>query len=106
MGRPPGGPKTGGRKKGSLNKATMARELVRLYTSEAIEALRSVCADSSADETARVQAACKLLDLLPSQLLLTKEALSAEISTDGPLHHHADQDRRCDEPSVAGGGVP
>src|SRR5262245_36520652 len=76
-GRPPGGPKTGGRTKGALNKATVAREVARLYTSEAIEALRSVCADSSADETARVQAARMLLDL-SSDLLQTKGALSAQ----------------------------
>jgi len=68
-------PPLSGRKKGALNKATVARQAAQLYTAEAIEVLRSVCADSSADKAARVQAACKLLDLLPSLLLLTKGAL-------------------------------
>ena len=61
--------------KGTPNKITVVRELRRFYTAEAIEALRSVCADSSADEMARVQAPCKLIDLLPSELLRTKGVL-------------------------------
>jgi hypothetical protein len=64
---PPPGTRFGGRQKGTLNKATVARQAAEAYASEAIEALRSVCVDSSADRTARIQAACKLLDLLPSQ---------------------------------------
>jgi hypothetical protein len=76
-----GGKRPGsGRKKGALNKGTVARQAAQLYTAEAIEVLRSVCADSSAGETARVQAACKLLDLLPSLLLLTKGALPEHCS--------------------------
>ena len=74
-GRKPGSPKFGGRQKGTPNKITIVRELHRFHTAVAIEALRSVCADTSADEMARVQAACKLLDLLPSELLRTKGAL-------------------------------
>jgi hypothetical protein len=71
-GRKPGSPKFGGRQKGTPNKVTIVREIHRFHTAEAIEALRSVCVDSSADEIARVQAACKLIDLLPSELLRTK----------------------------------
>ena len=74
-GRKPGCPKFGGRQKGTPNKITIVRELHRFHTAVAIEALRSVCADTSADEMARVQAACKLIDLLPSELLRTKGAL-------------------------------
>ena len=74
-GRKPGSPKFGGRQKGTPNKITIVRELHRFHTAEAIEALRSVCADSSADDMARVQAACKLIDLLPSELLRTKGVL-------------------------------
>jgi hypothetical protein len=81
-----GGKRPGaGRKKGSPNKATIARQIAQFYTSEAIEVLRSVCADSTAGEMARVQAACKLLDLLPSQLLQTKGALPEHCS-----HQHLD----------------
>ena len=79
----PRGPKPGvrhgGRKAGTPNKITIVREIHRFHTAEAIEALRSVCANrcanSSADEMARVQAACKLIDLLPSELLRTKGVL-------------------------------
>ena len=67
--------KTGGRKKGTRNKITIVREIHRFHTAEAIEALRSVCADTRADHMARVQAACKLIDLLPSELLRTKGVL-------------------------------
>ena len=74
-GRKPGSPKFGGRQKGTPNKITIVREIHRFYTAEAIEALRSVCVDNSADEMARVQAACKLIDLLPSELLRTKGVL-------------------------------
>jgi hypothetical protein len=71
-----GGKRPGsGRKKGTPNKITIVREIHRFHTAEAIEALRSVCVDSSADEMARVQAACKLIDLLPSELLRTKGVL-------------------------------
>ena len=71
-----GGKRPGsGRKKGTPNKITIVREIRRFHTAEAIEALRSVCVDSSADEMARVQAACKLIDLLPSELLRTKGVL-------------------------------
>ena len=67
-----GGKRPGsGRKKGTPNKSTVLREIHRFHTAEAIEALRSVCVDSSPDEMARVQAACKLIDLLR-----TKGALS------------------------------
>jgi hypothetical protein len=74
-GRKPGSPKFGGRQKGTPNKITILREVHRFHTAEAIEALRSICVDSSADEMARVQAACKLIDLLPSELLRTKGVL-------------------------------
>jgi hypothetical protein len=71
-----GGKRPGsGRKKGTPNKITIVREIHRFHTAEAIEALRSVCVDSSADEIARVQAACKLIDMLPSELLRTKGVL-------------------------------
>ena len=104
-GRPRGLRKTGGRKKGVLNKATVARELALLCTSEAIEALRAVCADSSADKTARVQAACKLLDLLPAQLLRTKGALPAQDVID-VLLRNADKDHlQCNSHPVAVDGV-
>jgi hypothetical protein len=73
-----GRPKTGGRKKGTPNKITIVREIHRFHTAEAIEALRSVCADTSADEMARVQAACKLIDLLPSEFLRTKGVLPCD----------------------------
>jgi hypothetical protein len=64
-----GGKRPGsGRKKGTLNKSTVAKELLRLYQSEAIAALRAVCADPNADAMAKVQASCRLLELLPSQL--------------------------------------
>jgi hypothetical protein len=76
LGERRGGKRPGsGRKKGTPNKITILREIHRFHTAEAIEALRSVCADSSADEMARVQAACKLIDLLPSELLRTKGVL-------------------------------
>ena len=74
-GRKPGSPKFGGRQKGMPNKITIVREIRRFHTAEAIEALRSVCVDSSADDIARVQAACKLIDLLPSEFLRTKGVL-------------------------------
>jgi hypothetical protein len=74
-GRKPGSAQFGGRQKGTPNKITIVREIRRLHTAEAIEALRSVCADSSADDMARVQAACKLIDMLPSELLRTKGVL-------------------------------
>src|SRR5262245_6479415 len=74
-GRKPGSPKFGGSQKGTPNKITIVRELHRFHTAEAIEALRSVCVDGSADEMARVQAACKLIDLLPSEFLRTKGVL-------------------------------
>ena len=80
----PRGPKPGvrhgGRKAGTPNKITIVREIHPFHTAEAIEALRSVCVDSSADEMARVQAACKLIDLLPSELLRTRGVL--------PCGHH------------------
>jgi hypothetical protein len=76
LGERRGGKRPGsGRKKGTPNKITILREIHRFHTAEAIEALRSVCADSSADDVARVQAACKLIDLLPSELLRTKGVL-------------------------------
>jgi hypothetical protein len=74
-----GGKRPGsGRKKGTPNKITIVREIHRFHTAEAIEALRSVCVDSSADEMARVQAACKLIDLLPSELLRAKGVLPCD----------------------------
>jgi hypothetical protein len=76
-----GGKRPGsGRKKGTPNKGTVAREIAQTYATEAIEVLRSVCADSSADETARVQAACKLLDLLSLRLLGATVPLPAQNS--------------------------
>jgi hypothetical protein len=77
-GRKPGSPKFGGRQKGTPNKITIVREIHRFHTAEAIEALRAVCVDSSADDMARVQAACKLIDLLPSELLRTKGVLPCD----------------------------
>ena len=76
-----GGKRLGsGRKKGTLNKATVTRQAAQFYTAEAIEALRSVCADSTADKMVRVLAAYRLLALLPSHLLQTKGVLPEQCS--------------------------
>lgn len=55
-------PKTGGRKKGTPNKATASiKELARQYTTEALEALVGVLRNSETD-AAKVSAAKEILD--------------------------------------------
>src|SRR5262245_3077543 len=62
MSRPKGTPKTGGRKPGTLNKATRElREIAREYTGEAIATLAKLMR-SAESEQARVGAAKELLD--------------------------------------------
>lgn len=66
MSRPKGTPKSGGRKKGSLNKATAEakrslEELARTHTATAMQALAHV-ADHGESEAARVSAATAILD--------------------------------------------
>lgn len=54
--------KTGGRKKGTPNKATASlKEMARQYTEEALEALVGVLRDSETD-AAKVSAAKEILD--------------------------------------------
>lgn len=62
-GRKPGTPKTGGRQKGVVNKATASiKEVARQYTDEAIRTLAEVMADKEQPAPARVSAANALLD--------------------------------------------
>jgi len=61
-GRKPGTPKTGGRQKGTPNKATAAlRDIARQYTEEAVEALVGILRDGETD-AAKVAAAKEILD--------------------------------------------
>ena len=62
-GRKPGGPKTGGRTKGTPNKATASvRDVAKEYTSDAIATLVEVMQDKQAPSAARVSAANSILD--------------------------------------------
>lgn len=62
MPRPTGLPKTGGRKPGSLNKATAdVKEAAQAYTAEAVQALATIMRDSESD-AARVAAIKEILD--------------------------------------------
>lgn len=62
-GKPKGLPKSGGRKKGTPNKATASiRDAARAYTDEALQALVSVMRDKEAPHAARVSAANSVLD--------------------------------------------
>jgi len=57
------GKKTGGRKIGSLNKATAdVKALAQQYTPDAIKTLSSIMNDKEAPPAARIQAASALLD--------------------------------------------
>jgi hypothetical protein len=72
-----GGKRPGsGRKQSKPNKSTVVKEQVRLDQCEAIAALRGLCADPNADAMAKMQASCRLLELLPSQLKDTEESSS------------------------------
>lgn len=72
-GRKPGTPKTGGRQKGTPNKATASlRDIARQYTDEAIDGLVAVLRDDGEPAAARVAAANSILDRgygKPSQIL-------------------------------------
>lgn len=62
-GRKPGGPKTGGRQKGTPNKATSSiKDAARAYTDEALSTLAEVMRDKAAPPAARVSAASAILD--------------------------------------------
>jgi hypothetical protein len=62
-GRKPGGPKTGGRTKGTPNKATASvRDVAKEYTPDAIATLVEVMQDKMAPSAARVSAANSILD--------------------------------------------
>jgi hypothetical protein len=61
-GRKPGGPKTGGRQKGSPNKTTSTlRDMARQYTAVSLKALSDIVINGES-EAARVSAANALLD--------------------------------------------
>ena len=61
-GRPKGQPRTGGRQKGTPNKATAElRDIARQYTAEAVETLVKIMLKGEA-EAARIAAARELLD--------------------------------------------
>jgi hypothetical protein len=63
MSKPKGLKKTGGRKKGTRNKATAdIKALAQEYTAEAIRILASIMNDGDAPAAARVSAAVALLD--------------------------------------------
>lgn len=63
MPRPAGLPKTGGRKKGSLNKATVdVKEAAQAFTVDAIETLAKIMKGDEQPAAARVAAANALLD--------------------------------------------
>jgi hypothetical protein len=63
MPRPKGKPKTGGRKKGTVNRVGAdVRVLAQRYTVEAIETLARIMKDTSAPPQARAMAADRLLD--------------------------------------------
>lgn len=62
-GRKPGGPKTGGRKAGTPNKATAdVRALAQQYGPDALDVLNAIMGDESQPAAARVSAAKELLD--------------------------------------------
>ena len=61
-GRKPGTPKTGGRQKGTPNKATPVKEAAAAYTEEAIATLAEIMVDKSKPAAARAMAANSLLD--------------------------------------------
>lgn len=63
VGRPPGGEKFGGRKKGVLNKATAdVRKMAQTYGPEAVDILAEIMRDESKPDAARIAAAKELLD--------------------------------------------
>ena len=63
VGRPPGGEKFGGRKKGVLNKATAdVRKMAQTYGPEAVDILAGIMKDESKPDAARIAAAKELLD--------------------------------------------
>lgn len=62
-GRKPGTPKTGGRQKGTPNKATRAvKELAGEYGEEAVRSLVEIMRDGEAPPAARVAASREILD--------------------------------------------
>lgn len=62
-GRKPGTPKTGGRVKGTPNKATAeVKSLARKWGAEMIDVLAEIAMDEKRPESARVSAAKELLD--------------------------------------------
>lgn len=62
-GRKPGTPKTGGRIKGTPNKATAeVKSLARQYGADMIDVLAKIAMDDERPESARVSAAKELLD--------------------------------------------
>jgi hypothetical protein len=62
-GRKPGGPKTGGRKPGTQNKATIeVKQAAQVFTAEAIETLAEIMRGQEQPAAARVAAASAILD--------------------------------------------
>lgn len=62
-GRKPGGPKSGGRQKGTPNKATASiRDAARAFSDKALATLAKVMDDAEAAPAARVSAANSILD--------------------------------------------
>ncbi|NPS37551.1 hypothetical protein [Pseudomonas aeruginosa] len=62
-GRPKGLPKTGGRSKGTPNKATIdVKVLAQQYSEEAVKSLVEIMRDAEAPHAARVAAAKDILD--------------------------------------------
>ncbi|MCF4166347.1 hypothetical protein L2U69_11885 [Zavarzinia compransoris] len=62
-GRKPGGPRTGGRQKGTPNKVTAdVRAAAQKYTTQALDTLAAIMNDPTKAEAARVSAAKELLD--------------------------------------------
>ncbi|MCY1285671.1 hypothetical protein D9M69_491140 [compost metagenome] len=62
-GRPKGLPKTGGRRKGTPNKATVdVKALAQQYSEEAVKSLVEIMRDGDAPHAARVAAAKDILD--------------------------------------------
>ena len=63
MSRRKGTPKTGGRKAGTLNKATASlQDLARVYTPQCVAVLAGIMNDPASPQAARVSAARELLD--------------------------------------------
>ena len=63
VGRPRGLPKTGGRKRGTLNRVTAdVRVLAQKHTADAVNTLVAIMADTAHPPAARVAAARELLD--------------------------------------------